>query len=100
MVIKRVTIFFIRKCITLVALLLAVSILSYILMSVSPIDPVQSYIGADMTRVGPEQRDAIAAYWGLDESKPKQFLNWAQTVIQGDLGSSLIYRAPVSSVIV
>lgn len=91
--------YLIGKCIKLTVLLIAVSIISFILVSSSPIDPVQSYIGADMTRVSPEQRENIAEYWGLHEPPVQQFFTWAQNVIQGDLGTSLIYRSSVSGVI-
>jgi len=70
-----------------------------VLVSFSPIDPVQSYVGADMMLVSPEQQDKIAEYWGLHESKGQQFLNWGKSVLQGDLGTSLLFRSPVSSVI-
>lgn len=93
------TAFLLGKGIKLIMLLVAVSILSYTLISFSPIDPVQSYIGADMTLVGPEQREAIAAYWGLDEPMHEQFLHWAASVLQGDLGTSLLFRSPVIAVI-
>ena len=87
------------KMIKLASLLLAVSILSFTLISFSPVDPVQSYVGAEMTRVSPEQRENIAAYWGLNEPKVQQFINWGKAVVQGDLGTSLLYRSPVISVI-
>lgn len=96
---KQIAHFLIGKGTKLILLLVAVSILSYTLMSFSPIDPVQSYIGADMTLVGPEQREIIADYWGLNEPKHEQFFRWAASLIQGDLGTSLLYRAPVISVI-
>ncbi|MBO1531718.1 ABC transporter permease [Psychrobacter sp. F1192] len=81
------------------SLLVAISFISFILMKNSPIDPVQAYIGADMLNVGPEQRQQIAQYWGLDEPVLVQFRNWAAAVLQGDLGTSMIYRRPVSEVI-
>lgn len=62
-------------------------------------DPVQSYIGAEIARVSPEQRGNIQEYWGLNESKPKQYFLWAKSVVQGNLGESLIYRKPVSEII-
>lgn len=96
---KRVSLYVIKKTLKLVSLLIAISVLSFLLVSYSPIDPIQSYIGADMVRVSPEQRDNIAAYWGLDDSKTEQFLNWSKAVLQGNLGTSLIYRAPVADVI-
>nr|WP_246050137.1 ABC transporter permease [Aquibacillus sediminis] len=75
------------------------SLLSFILISNSPIDPVRSYIGADMMLVSPEQRQQIAEYWGLNESKTSQFFHWVKAVSQGDLGTSLLYRVPVTDVI-
>ncbi|WP_182200358.1 ABC transporter permease [Paraliobacillus salinarum] len=83
----------------IILLLLAVSTLSFILVSNSPIDPVRSYIGADMTSVSPEQRENIAEYWGLNEPVLQQFFNWGTHLLQGDMGTSLIYRAPVAEVI-
>jgi len=87
------------KAVKLASLLIAVSILSFTLISFSPVDPVQSYIGADMTRVSLEQRENIAAYWGLNEPKVQQFLLWGKSVVQGDFGTSLLYRSPVVNVI-
>ncbi|MGJ9459466.1 ABC transporter permease [Oceanobacillus sp. CF4.6] len=92
---KQIAQYIIRKSIKLATLLIAVSILSFTLISYSPIDPVQSYIGADMTRVSPEQREDIADYWGLNEPKFEQFLNWGGNVLQGELGTSLLYRSSV-----
>ncbi|WP_188631191.1 ABC transporter permease [Lentibacillus kapialis] len=97
--VKRIAFYITGKCIKLAVLLIAVSILSFILVSHSPIDPVQSYIGADITRVSPEQRDNIAEYWGLNEPPIQQFLNWGKHLLQGDMGTSLIYRSPVAEVI-
>lgn len=54
---------FFKNCIRIVTLLLAVSILSFALVSVSPIDPVQQYI-MGIGPVSEAQRAEIAAYWG------------------------------------
>lgn len=88
-----------KKVIRLFALLASVSIVTFSLVSLSPIDPVQSYIGADVMRVGSEQRQEIAAYWGLDRPFAERFMRWAAALLQGDLGTSMIYREPVSKVI-
>lgn len=88
-----------RKGIRMLTLLIAVSILSFVLVSLSPIDPVQSYIGADMIRVSEEQRQQIAENWGLDQPPLTRFLKWGSNLIQGDFGTSSIYRVPVLQVI-
>jgi len=80
-------------------LLAAVSLLSFLLVKQSPIDPVQAYIGADMARVSPEQRAQIEAYWGMNEPAAIQYLSWLRSVASGDLGTSMMYRQPVIDVI-
>ncbi|WP_281176588.1 ABC transporter permease [Shouchella shacheensis] len=99
MQIRKVTFFILGKVLKMATLLFALSLISFWLLSHSPVDPVQAYIGADMMQVSPEQRERIAAYWGLDKSMPEQFWLWFTSVIKGDLGTSMIFRSPVSSVI-
>ncbi len=96
---QRVVRFILFKGIKLMTLLVAISFISFLLMKNSPIDPVQAYIGADMLNVSPEQREQIAEYWGLNDPFMIQFTNWGTSVISGDLGTSMIYRRPVSEVI-
>lgn len=96
---KRTILYLIGKSLKLVLLLLFVCILSFILVRHSPIDPVQSYIGAEITRVSPEQREKIAEYWGLHDPPIQQFFNWGKNLLQGDMGTSLIFRSPVAEVI-
>ena len=80
-------------------MLIAVTVLTFVLVQWSPIDQVQAYVGADMLRVSAEQRAQIEAYWGLDRPPPEQFMRWSQALLQGDLGTSMIYRQPVADVI-
>ena len=82
----------------MLSLLAAVSGLSFLLVSLSPVDPVQAYVGAGAA-VSPEQREEIARYWGLEEAPVQRFLAWGKAVLRGDMGTSLIYRKPVLSVI-
>ncbi|MDQ6419070.1 ABC transporter permease [Paenibacillus sp. LHD-117] len=88
-----------KKTLRLALLLASVTFLTFLLVHLSPIDPVQAYIGADLLRVGPEQRAEIAAYWGLDQPFAERFLRWAGSLLQGDMGTSMIYREPVASII-
>ncbi|MDF2960284.1 MAG: transporter permease [Paenibacillus sp.] len=91
--------FLLYKGIRLILLLAAVCTASFILVSYSPIDPVQAYIGADMMRVSPEQRMQITAYWGLDRPPVERFFKWGAALLRGDLGTSMIFRRPVAEVI-
>ena len=83
----------------MVTLLIAVSIISFVLVSLSPVDSVQQYVGA-VPNVSVEQRAKIAEYWGLNDPPVQRFLAWAGSVLHGDFGVSLLYRRPVLDIIV
>lgn len=91
--------FLLLKAVRMVTLLVAICFISFLLIKNSPIDPIQAYIGADLLKVGPEQREMIAKYWGLDQPVIVQFFNWGSSLLRGDLGTSMIYRRPVADII-
>lgn len=95
----RITVYVIKKLLRLMILLFAVSFLTFLLISMSPIDPVRAYVGADMLLISPEQRQALEEYWGLNESFLIQYFHWISSLLQGDFGTSLLYRVPVMDVI-
>ncbi len=97
--IKGLLIFLIKKGLKITTLIIALCVFSFVLISYSPIDPIRAYVGADILRVSPEQQAQIAEYWGLNEPPIEQFRRWFSAVIQGDLGTSMIYRLPVVDVI-
>lgn len=80
------------------SLVFATTLVAYILVSLSPVDPVQQYL-AGAGDVSAAQRQAIAEYWGLNQPPLTRYLHWLRAALQGDLGTSLIYRQPVISVI-
>ncbi|MGL5792324.1 MAG: ABC transporter permease, partial [Plesiomonas shigelloides] len=82
-----------------VLLLFTVALGSFTLLSLSPVDPVRAYIGMDALRIDPEQYAKIAARWGLDQPAWSRFLHWLSNILQGDLGFSQVYNAPVAEVI-
>ncbi|MDO5503629.1 MAG: ABC transporter permease [Actinomycetia bacterium] len=87
------------KAARLLSLLVAVTLAAYVLISASPVDPVQAYVGAEARTLSPEQVAQIEQRWGLDEPLAGRFQAWAGNVAQGDLGVSQIYGQPVTSVI-
>lgn len=91
--------FIFSRTIKFFLLLFAVIVLSFTLVSFSPIDPLQSYLGAEMMVVSEAQKEEIARYYGQHEPKLKQFLMWLTMFIKGDLGTSVLYREDVLSVI-
>jgi len=83
----------------LALLLVGVAVACFALMELSPVDPIDAYVGAEVTRIGPEQRALIAERFGLDEPPLVRFGLWAGRLLRGDLGTSTIYNAPVIGVI-
>jgi peptide/nickel transport system permease protein len=53
-------------------------------------------IGVDQ-RITPEQRALVEKSYGLDQSKPVQYVKWMQHVVKGDLGKSLRTKRPLST---
>ena len=95
----RLTRIFIRYGVKIISLLLAVSILAFILVDASPIDPVQQYILSLGAAVSREQQAQIAAYWGADTPPLERYISWLAGVLRGDLGQSALYRRPVADII-
>lgn len=83
----------------LIVLLVLVAAGTFVLLSFSPVDPIRAYIGNDLLHVPPEQYARIAARWGLDQPLWERFGHWFVRVLQGDLGYSMLFNAPVASVI-
>ena len=83
----------------LIVLLVLVAAGTFLLLSFSPVDPIRAYIGNDLLHVPPEQYARIAARWGLDQPLWERFGHWFIRVLQGDLGYSMLFNAPVASVI-
>ncbi|KHE08180.1 ABC transporter permease [Citrobacter braakii] len=83
----------------LIVLLVLVAAGTFMLLSFSPVDPIRAYIGNDLLHVPPEQYARIAARWGLDQPLWERFGHWFMRVLQGDLGYSMLFNAPVASVI-
>lgn len=84
----------------MILLLFAVSVVTFTLVSVSPIDPLQANVGqAALGAMSQEQKEKLESYWGVDEPPVQRYLNWAKDFIKGDMGDSLLYRQPVTAVI-
>lgn len=85
--------------IKIILLLFAVSLITFTLLEVSPLDPVGQYILSLGSAVSPEQRTAIEAYWGVGKPPIERYLGWLGELLQGNLGESLIYRRAVTDII-
>lgn len=87
------------KTVRLALLLAAVAVLSFVLVSNSPIDPIDAYLGPAILKVSPAQREVIANRWGFNDPPAERLAKWAGQLVQGDFGVSTIFNEPVLSVI-
>ena len=95
---RKVTLFIRNKLIHFIVLMIAVAIFSFILIDLSPIDPVNVYL--KQASVTAAQRAMLNEYWGVGVPLTTKLFNWLSMILQGNLGVSLIYRIPVIDVIV
>jgi len=88
-----------RKSARLSVLIASVATLSFVLVSFSPVDPIDAYLGPSILKISPEQRAVIAQRWGMDQPPIDRFVRWAANLLEGDFGVSTIFNEPVLSVI-
>ncbi len=92
--------FIAKHALKLALLLVATSVVVFVLVGMSPIDPVQANVGqAAYVNMGEAKRAALASYWGSDTPIWERYLNWASAALQGDFGTSLRYNQPVVDVV-
>lgn len=92
--------YLVRHIVRFALLMLAVGLVVFALVSMSPIDPVQANVGqAAYVNMSEAKRAQLASYWGGDVPFWERFANWAGALLQGDMGTSLRFNAPVSEVI-
>ena len=77
-------------------LLLATSIVAFLLPRLGGGDPAQVVAGSDATI---EQVQAIRVQMGLDRPLPVQYFDWLAGVVRGDLGTSLINNRPIAQLL-
>lgn len=87
------------RLVRLVATLFAVSLLTFLLGSLLPGDPVNAILPPDAPRDA-ETVERIRTELGLDDPLPVRYMNWLGDAVRGDLGYSYITDQPVWDTIV
>ncbi|WP_295722816.1 ABC transporter permease [uncultured Methanobrevibacter sp.] len=78
--------------------MIAVAIFSFVLLDLSPIDPVSAYLKG--TAVSESQRAILESYFGVNVPLTTKIYHWLVELMHANLGTSLVYRAPVTDVII
>lgn len=85
--------FFLRRLAGLLLVMVGVSIITFSLAQLVPIDPAAVALGQNARE---EQIAAYRAELGLDRPVPEQYLRYVGRLLQGDLGNSIRTRRPVA----
>src|SRR5512135_1537913 len=95
------TTYIIRRLIMLVIVLLIVSILVFLAMRLLPGDPIRMLVTQSESQEFTEEQIAKLKHeFGLDKPLPIQYVNWIGGIFHGDLGTSILHRAPVANEII
>lgn len=86
-----------RRLAALVVVMLAVSVVTFLLLRLLPGDPAVSIVGAENATA--ENLARVRRDLRLDRPLPVQYGAWLWGVVRGDLGQSYQKNAPVSSLI-
>ena len=89
-----------KNLVRIAVLVLGVSLIAFLLMSASPLNPLRTNVGqAALGAMSPEQIEKLEAYWGMGTPPAERYLGWLGDFLHGDLGTSLLYRQPVKEII-
>jgi peptide/nickel transport system permease protein len=87
-----------RRLLRLLGMLLLLSLLVFLMARLSPGDPLRSWYGDGVERMSGAEKAVMSHKLGLDRSLPVQYGIWLRGALTGDLGISLRYKQPVTTV--
>lgn len=89
--------YIIRRCLSVIPVLIGISVLAFALGLLTPGDPADMALSRDgVSCVTPELLEKKREALGLNDPAPVQYLRWAKNVLTGDLGRSYSDNTQVS----
>jgi peptide/nickel transport system permease protein len=85
-----------RRLVLAILTLFIISLIVFLGVEALPGDAATAYLGQSAT---PESLHALREEFGLYEPVHERYLTWLGGILQGDLGTSMVRRNPVSEVI-
>lgn len=90
------SIFLLKRLITLIVTLLGASIVVFAVLEILPGDAAQMLMGPDAE---PEAVQAMVQQLGLDQPALTRYGQWISGLLHGDMGNSYAYGSPVSELV-
>ena len=84
-----------KRIIGFAFVLLGITILSFVLMNISPVDPAEAYMRKNVQSVSEDQIQEFREKMGYDLPIYQQYFKWISNVLKGDFGESLSTGNPV-----
>jgi peptide/nickel transport system permease protein len=91
--------FILRRIVVMIPQLFLLSILAFMLTKAMPGDALSEQIGENPD-ITAEQIEELREKLGLNDPWHEQYVKWATGLTQGDLGTSLKHKMPVSDLVV
>jgi len=97
---RSIAVYIFRRVLQIPPLLFGVSLLTFLLFYLSPVDPVVAYLGLDtVEKMPPEDIVKVQQQLGLDQQIQVRYISWLERVVQGDWGISYVKKRPVLDII-
>jgi peptide/nickel transport system permease protein len=88
--------YFVRRFLQSLLVLVIVTVCAFLLVRLAPGNPAKLILPEEATE---EQIRLMEIQLGLDKPLPVQYWNYIKGVLQGDLGTSIVYKQPASRII-
>lgn len=87
--------YILRRIVFTIPLLLGITLVSFLIANAVPADPINANLPTNQLN-NPEVVAAFRARWGLDKTPVEQYLTYLGNLLQGDLGTSIKTRKPIT----
>ena len=94
--------YIVKRTLVLIPLLLALSVVVFVIIQLPPGDYLTTYINnlrSTGQQVTEDEIAALEARYGFDQPMYVQYMKWMQNLLRGDLGYSFVYKRSVNSLI-
>lgn len=94
--------FLFRRTLYMIPTVILISVVSFVVIQAPPGDFVTSYVGQLEERgmqIDEETIAALRARYGVDDPALVQYLKWLRNLVKGDLGLSMEWNRPVSTLL-
>lgn len=88
-------VFILRKILEVILTVLIVTVISFVLVQLSPVDAAEAYLQRNQTPITSETLEKTRSEMGLNEPLPVQYINWLSKAVTGDFGRSFVNNKDV-----